>query len=291
MSRFASLRRIAHVGAHPDVCGSRCAHRRADRRRSLQLLLTQLEGRTLPSSFTALTVSDLIADINAANQNGGTSSITLTAPTTSPYVLTAVDNTIDGPTGLPVITAHDNLTILGNGDTIDRSTAQNTPAFRLLHVGKSGSLTLENLTLQNGLAFGSGSSAEGGAVYNQGTTVLSSVTVQNNLAEGRDGANGGHNGQDAAGGGIWSNGSLTLENSTIIENNQALGGTGGRRYDGIAGTGGNGSGGGLYVASGTADITSSTLSSNTAQGGFGRLTYVRSTGGNGSGGGLGSVWH
>ena len=72
----------------------------------------------------AATVSDLIADINAANTAGGANTITLTAPTTSPYVLTAVNNTTDGATGLPVIAANDNLTIVGNGDTIERSTAR-----------------------------------------------------------------------------------------------------------------------------------------------------------------------
>ena len=54
--------------------------------------LEALEDRTLPSSYAAATTSALIADINAANQAGGTNTITLTAPTTSPYVLTAVNN-------------------------------------------------------------------------------------------------------------------------------------------------------------------------------------------------------
>jgi hypothetical protein len=270
--------------------------------------LEQFEDRTLLASYTAATVSDLIKDINAANKAGGSNTITLVANTT--FDLTEVNSNTDGPTGLPVITADDNLTIVGNDDTIDRSTAQNTPAFRLLDVASGGSLTLENLTLQNGLEDGSkGSSAEGGSVYNQGTAVLSGVTVQQNLAEGRAGKNGtkehidGFNGQDAAGGGIWSNGSLTLENSTVIENNRALGGTGGAGYayaltiqgqgyiSGIGGTGGNGSGGGLYVAGGTVDITNSTLSSNAAQGGTAGLTdeiptWLQSTGGDGSGGGL-----
>ena len=49
-------------------------------------------GRCL-ASFTAATVSALIADINAANTAGGANTITLTAATTAPYVLTAVNNT------------------------------------------------------------------------------------------------------------------------------------------------------------------------------------------------------
>src|SRR6516164_6081520 len=85
---------------------------KAGRRRS-PLILEPLEDRTALSNFNALTVSDLITDINAANAAGGTNTITLTAPTTSPYVLTAADNTTDGPTGLPVIGKKDTLTIIG----------------------------------------------------------------------------------------------------------------------------------------------------------------------------------
>src|SRR5262249_33257462 len=150
--------------------------------------------------------------------------------------------TTDGPTGLPVISGKtaDNLTIVGNGQTIERSTALGTPDFRLFDVASGASLTLENLTLQNGYESGSGSSAEGGAIYNQGSLALTGVTVQNNLVRGADGAsatsaahpNGG-NGQDAAGGGIWSNGALTLQNLTLpggaaiqtkLQSNQAVGG-------------------------------------------------------------------
>ena len=61
------------------------------RRPGTRLVLEPLEDRTLLTSYTAATVADLIADINAANKAGGTNTIALTAPTSSPYVLTAVD--------------------------------------------------------------------------------------------------------------------------------------------------------------------------------------------------------
>jgi hypothetical protein len=287
--------------------------RHGTRRAQVRLRLEQLEDRTLLSNFIAATASDLIADINAANAAGGTNTITLTAPTGNPYALTAVNNTTDGANGLPVISggghkvAADNLTIIGNADTIEGSTASGTPAFRLFDVAGGASLTLKNLTLQNGLAFGSGAAAEGGAVYNQGTLVLSTVTVQNNEAEGSNGANAknasqnGGNGQDAAGGGIWSNGSLNVENGTLVQNNKALGGGGGNAAYGNfgqtnshGGTGGTGSGGGVYVAGGTATLVGGTLSGNVAQGGPGGagLSYRADIwinvgqGGNGSGGGL-----
>jgi hypothetical protein len=251
----------------------------------------------LPANYTAAGVADLVADINAANAAGGTNTITLVAGTT--FTLSAVDNSADGATGLPVIAANDNLTLAGNGDTIARDTHSGVPAFRLLDVATGGSLTLTDLTLQGGLAFGGGVSAEGGAVYNQGTLLLNGVTVQNNSAQGSDGqynASQSVGAQPAAGGGIYSGGALTLQGCTL-QNNQALGGQGASAPRGQ--WGGAGLGGGLYVAGGTASLSNVSLLSNTAQGGGGGngldvLNVDRGhthgtpggNGGNGLGGGL-----
>src|SRR5262249_13930867 len=158
----------------------------------------------------------------------------------------------DSATGLPSIAANDNLTIVGNGDTIERSTATGTPAFRLFDVAAGASLALTDLTLQGGLAYGSG-----GAIYNEGGLDLTRGTVQNNVAQG----------YSAQGGGIWSSGALNLE-STTIRNNHALG------LDGInspygGGSGGSAYGGGVYLGGGTALLSGVTLSGNTAQGGDG----------------------
>jgi hypothetical protein len=284
-------------------------HSSPARRPGTRLVLEPLEDRTLLTSYTAATVADLIAAINAANAAGGSNTITLTAPTMSPYVLTAVDNSTDGPTGLPVISgggkkgAADNLTIVGNGDAIERSTASGTPDFRLFDVALGASLTLNNLTLQGGHELGSGSSAEGGGLFNQGTLVLSAVTVQNNGAVGSDGIPGtnknnpGGAGADAAGGGIWSSGALTCENGTVIQNNVAQGGHGGAAPQvpgGHGGNAGNGFGGGVCIAGGTANLSGTTLSGNFAgggQGGFGVSGWGGGeinggNGGNGEGGGF-----
>jgi hypothetical protein len=243
-----------------------------------QLRLERLEDRALPSAYTAASVADLIADINAANTAGGSNTITLVAGTT--FTLNAVDNTTDGATGLPVIAANDNLTITGNGDTLERSTASGTPAFRLLDVAGGGSLSLNNLTLQGGLAFGAGAWAEGGAIYNQGTLLLNSVPVQNNSAQGSPGQ-ASSPGQSAAGGGIYSGGSLTLQGCTV-QNNQALGGSA-LSYEAGA-DGGSGAGGGIY-SGGALTLQGGTIQNNQAFGGQGG-TYLDSFGGNGIGGGL-----
>ena len=227
----------------------------------------------LPSTYSAATASDLIADINAANTAGGANTIVLTAPTSSSYVLTAVNNTTDGATGTPVISGGtkkvpaDNLMIVGNGDFIARGSG--TPAFRLFDVASGGSLTLQNMTVYNGLAYGPGTAAQGGAIRNAGALILSQVTAWFNEAfglfyqskNGRQGSSG-----DAAGGGIWSSGSLTIENQSAIQYNTVIG----------VGTG-SGYGGGICIAGGTANISSSTIGGsplsgggdgNTALGGF-----------------------
>jgi hypothetical protein len=242
----------------------------APQRRIPRLTLENLEDRTVPSTFNAATVSDLIADIKAANQAGGSNTIIL-APNTT-FDLIRVNNKTNGATGLPVIAGTDNLTIIGQGgDIIQRDAA--APAFRLLDVASGASLTLQNLTLQGGLASGSGSSAEGGGIYNQGTLVLSGVTVQNDGAQGSAGTNSSKknvtagNGNSASGGGIYSSGSLTLENGTVVQNNWATGGAGGSDINGYGGNGGNAFGGGVYIAGGSVQLTSTNVSSNGVSGG------------------------
>jgi hypothetical protein len=77
-------------------------------------------------------------------------------------------------------------------------------------------------------------------------------------------------GAGAAGGGIYSVGSLTLEGCTI-PNNQAVGGQGGHGHqfidraggrDTTAGYGGNGLGGGLYTAGRAVSLHNSTITGN-----------------------------
>jgi hypothetical protein len=201
--------------------------------------LEALEDRCLPSSGLpypiAANTTQLIADINSANKGNSGSTITLAANTT--FDLTQANNTTNGANGLPVI--KHGVTIVGNGDTIERSTAAGTAYFRLFDVASGGSLTLQNLTLQSGLESGAG-----GAIYNQGTLALSQVTVLNNTAAG-----------NGAGGGIWSNGSLTAQNSTF-ESNVAE-----NDFDGPA------FGGAIYIARGTANITGSAFGNPNGSGG------------------------
>jgi len=167
-------------------------------------------------------------------------------------------------TGLPVIASADDLTIVGNGGVIQRSTHNGTPAFRLFAVATGGSLTMNNLTLSRGLV--SGYAPSGGAILNEGTLSLSGVSIQNSLAQAQVGSSA-TGGSGAAGGAIFSNGVLTIAGSTI-QNNQALGGNG---VLGIGSSivGGPALGAGVYISGGSATFTNTTLSSNLARGGDG----------------------
>jgi len=263
--------------------------------------VVRLEDRTVPSSFTATTVQDLVADINAANLTPEADTITLVAGKT--FTISAADNTTHGPTGLPLIAATESLTIIGNGDVVERSSAAGTPGFRLFDVAAGASLTLQNLTLQNGLAlqYALFVPAEGGAVYNQGELTLDAVTVQGNSARGFDGPQDrltfGFPGGDAAGGGIYSSGVLTMQ-GCLIQKNMAIGGKGSPgavgssaegSYTAPGEAGGNGFGGGVYVSAGTVTVHATTVTANTAKGGSGGAGFKGAShgpDGNGVGGGL-----
>lgn len=245
-----------------------------------------LETRRLLASFTASSVAELIADINAANAAGGFNTITLEAGAT--FTLNVVNNVTEtgGPTGLPVIAAGNDLTILGNGGTVERSSANGTPAFRLFAVEAGGSLALNNLTLSRGLSVDPGlGDPQGGAVSSDGTLSLNGVTVQNCAAQGGF----------PSGGAIYSSGVLTVANS-VIQNNQALGGTGDVGPNSTT-PGGSARGGGICLVGGSATLTDSALSSNVARGGDGgkggkfyffRMQYFLPGGpaGSGSGGAI-----
>jgi hypothetical protein len=344
--------RLSHRRPRP-VARSRPAGRAR-----LRPFLEQFEDRQLLASYTAASVKDLINDINAANARGGSNTIMLVANTT--FDLTKVVSTIDGPTGLPVITNNDSLTVVGQaGDILQRDPS--AVPFRLFDVATGAALTLNTLALQHGFAFGTGSSAQGGATYNQGSLVLNGVilqyndaqgnlgspaeggaifnqgslilnggSLQNNLATGgvssgssaeggaiynrgsltvsgvmieHNGATGGlgaagtkrnptgGNAQDAAGGGIWSNGTLMLESGTAVQNNYASGGAGGSAYysteypGAFGGNAGGGYGGGVFIAGGTAALEGAALSGNQAHGGNGGAGGFVPFGGDDAGGG------
>jgi hypothetical protein len=233
-------------------------------------------------------VPGLISAITAADSAGG-GTITLARGCT--YTLTAVNNSTDGPTGLPFITGK--ITVQGNGATITRSTT--AKPFRLFAVAAGGSLSLNSVRLSNGLA--DSNILGGGAVYSTGPLSVSGSTFTGNSAPSPTGS---------SGGAINASGPLTVANSTFTGNTAQEGGailtqstatvtgsTFSRNTGTIYG------GGALLVAAGTTTVTGDTFSGNTtgASGGGGAIdndttvhvgdsTFTGNTGGTNGGGAL-----
>jgi trimeric autotransporter adhesin len=103
------------------------------------------------------------------------------------------------------------------------STAFDTSNVRMIQVQTGKTVVLGNMTLQHGSNVGA--PARGGAIFNEGTLTLNNVTLSNNQARGNNGGTGAAGGA-AFGGAIYSNGTLTL-NSVTLTDNRATGGNGG----------------------------------------------------------------
>ncbi len=172
-----------------------------------------------------------------------------------------------GPSAL-VVPAATTLTIQGptgnNGITISRSTVN----MRLFTVKSTGNLTLNNITLQDGVATGGtggsttgnaggggGGAGLGGAIFNAGSLTIQGCTLVGNTATGGDGGAENQtvfNGAGGGGGGLGGNGGDGFSNSSSAGSHG--GGGGGTQTAGSAGTvsaGGAGGTGGTGGASGT----------------------------------------
>ena len=174
---------------------------------------------------------------------------------------------------------------------------------RLLLVGAGENVTIKNLTLQGGVAYGGGVSStpaslgDGGGIDNLGTLTLDDVAVTGNQTQSILGV---FPGQDR-GGGIFNTGTLTLLDSRVEYNSTEFG-IGGRGYSAIcAAKGDDGSpgadGGGLYNQGGTVTAINTIFTGNTTgaggPGGFGadsrtaNYYWTCKGGGNGGAGGHG----
>ncbi|MBA2377854.1 MAG: hypothetical protein H0V75_17315 [Rubrobacter sp.] len=252
-----------------------------------------------PAKAAEFTVDDgdvagLKTAINAANSNGEANTIRLAANGT--YTLTAVDNTETTGNGiafngLPMLTTE--ISIVGNGATIQRSDAEGTPAFRILRVSDDGNLTLEGTTISGG---DSGNRDGGGGIFSRGIlTVSDSTFSQNTGADGGGiqnvfgeievsdstftGNTANRQGGSGEGGAIHTFArDIVISGSTFSENSASL--NGGAVYhdssDGsVSGSGSTFSensagrnGGGIYHQRGALTVSGSTFSGNTANGEF-----------------------
>jgi predicted outer membrane repeat protein len=150
-------------------------------------------------------VDDLIAAINSANANSDTTKLILDPNCT--YAFQNKDNTDggQGPNALPTITTK--IVVEGNNATLLRSTSF---GFRFFFITGSGSLRLEDITLEHGYALKISAeqpSARGGAIYNDSGGLRAERSVFRDNQAGQGG-----------GGAIYNLGILTLED-TLFEIN------------------------------------------------------------------------
>ena len=118
------------------------------------LLIALGQAPALAATINVGGTCTLIRAINAANNNStasgncrqGSGADTIVLPSGSTQRLTTVNNTVYGPTGLPVIRS--DIIIAGNNSTIRR--ADSAPRFRIFAVGDNGDLTLRRTTVSGG---------------------------------------------------------------------------------------------------------------------------------------------
>lgn len=124
--------------------------------------------------------------------------------------LTAANNETYGATGLPVVTSE--IIIQGNGHTM--RSASGAGRFRIIAIGKEGTLALNNATVSGGRADVRTTElleGRGGGVYNRGKLTLSECIISGNSAR-------------ISGGGLLNSGSAQILNTTISDNTSSNGG-------------------------------------------------------------------
>jgi hypothetical protein len=148
------------------------------------------------------------------------------------------------------------LLYITNESSAQRIEISGNNSVRVFQVNSGANLTINNVTVRNGSAFGGG-----GGILNFGTLTMTNCTVSGNSADGGGIANGGTltmtnctvsgNSAFGSGGGIYNSGTLTMTNCTV-SGNSAVASVGG----GIANVG-------------TLTMTNCTVSGNSAVGGGG----------------------
>ncbi len=191
----------------------------------------------------------------------GSGDDTIVLPSKSLLLLSKIVDDADnltGPTATPLITS--NITILGNGATLQRTGGYN---FRLFTVASGGLLTIKQTYIKNFLAHGGnggdggggGGLGAGGAIYVLGgALVIENSTFQNNAAVGGAGGKA-ISRRGGGGGGIGGAGGTSIGTCTPSGGTRNGGGGGGSRGDGGGGlscSSAGGGGGTLYGGSGHA---------------------------------------
>ncbi len=227
-----------------------------------------LEGEcTLRAAITAANMDTAVGGCPAGK---GADTIVLTRGAT--YTLSEVDNMVAASSGLPAVTSE--ITVEGNGVTVERSAANATPDFRPLYIAGTGMLTLKDVIIQGGYLLDNGpidgdyTAYSGGGIYNEGRLTLEEVTVQGNVGVG--------------GGGLSNAGTALVSNSRIENNTTQLDSP-------------NNEGGGVRNT-GELELRNSIVSGNTSVvgagiGNFGSMKIIRSAIDNNDGENTGGLYN
>ena len=188
----------------------------------------------------------------------GADTISLTTDVT---LTAAYGFTYGSDTGLPTVMT--TITIEGNGHTIERDLA--APNFRLLAIGSTGDLTINDTTLSGGRT-----TDEGGGIFNfYGSLTLNNSTLSDNETLYYE-----------FGGGVYNRaGTVTISDSTFSDNYAMDEGGAIAHFNGMvtinnstfSGNTAGDDGGAIVNYYGTMEINNSTFSGNTA--GFGGAIY------------------
>lgn len=210
------------------------------------------------------TLRDAITAANTDTPTGGcpagSDADIIELPAGATITLTEVDNETDGDNGLPSISTE--IALNGNDATVQRDFGDATPNFRIFQVATGGDLTLQDVSISGGAAFGGFSAAKkGGGIFSRGTLTLTNGHVSGNSA--------------TNGAGIYNVGGLVeLTNSAVVENSasevaggvlNASNGTVAILNSIVSENSAVQHGGGIYnVSSGTVTLTESVVNGNSA---------------------------
>jgi predicted outer membrane repeat protein len=258
---------------------------------STAIVVTSASGGT---SSSACTLRDAIAAANRDEPIGGCPSgdgaDRIVLPEGATITLGIVDNSVDGPNGLPSI--YTEIEIVGHGATIERDGAASP--FRIMHLNPMGDVTLRDLTLAGGFddmnLRDKGDPYGAGGILSRGDLVLHGVTIEGNTTLDPFYEDAEYDGPSIAtwvAGGIFSEAGNLLIADSVVRGNESWCARGcaggmialhgqvdlrnsvvsGNRARGDDGDGDGGSfGGGLQLVEATADIEATRFERNWATG-------------------------
>jgi hypothetical protein len=264
-------------------------------RRRPPLNLVTLESRDVPAVFTVTSFLDLDpTGFDPATGKLPTGEITLRSAILAASATVGAD-TVVAPAGTYSLTlsgAEEDLGMSGDLDVTDDVTLTLTGAtidastlgdrvLDLLNV--TSTVTIVGGTIQGGKLVAPGSEdAFGGGIRSRANLILNGVTIQNNQAIGGSGGVLSLSVGWGFGGGLYSEGPLTVVGG-LIQSNIARGAD--NTQSGFPG--GSGLGGGVYLAgSGAAQLDGVRITGNSAVGGEANGSGEVNSGGDGRGGGL-----